>query len=161
MIKEELLKLMPRNKDDAESAKHIVSLGYQTVEPVVNEMLHWLRTVDSPVANVFSAFFSENGRFAVETVNIILMTSKLSVLKYAIVTKVITHWPSQTLEGLVDSLFMLAANSSEPETALKAMELLLMHDLGERDWLKQWLDFITDRLERNSAEAHKLRKTYF
>ena len=61
MNKDELRELMPRNKNDEERAKYIVSLGYANLVPVINDMVRWLRVSDSSVADVFMNFFSENG----------------------------------------------------------------------------------------------------
>jgi len=152
---------MPRNKDDGERAKYIVALGYSTVEPVINDMLRWLRAKDSPVSAVFIDFFSENGPLAAEAVNQVLMTSRLHILKYVIVTRVLPHWPRQAIECLVGSLGGFVTNSGEPEIALMSLELPVKHDLSNKDWLKEWLEFITERLERNATEARRIRATYF
>ena len=152
---------MPRNKDDGDRAKYIVSLGYSNLEPVINDMLRWLRVSDSPVADVFIKFFSENGTQAADAVNEILKTSKLSILRYVIVTRVLPNWPRRAIENLQGSLSGFVTDSGEPETALMSLELLVKHNLAKKDWLKGWLEFITERLERNATEARKIKDTYF
>ena len=161
MNKDELKQLMPRNKDDEERAKYIVSLGYANLELVINDMLRWLRVSESPVADVFIDFFSKNGTLASAAISQILKTSRLSILRYVIVTRVLPNWPRQAIENLQGSLSGFVTDSGEPETALKSLELLIKHELGKKDWLKGWLEFITERLERNATEARKIRDTYF
>ena len=161
MNKKELNELMPRNKDDQDRAKQIVSLGYPAVKPVVNEMLRWLRTYESPVANVFLSFFSEKGMLIAEEVNQALESSKQDHLKYVIVTKVLPQWHRDGIERLVHPLNMLVTQSGEPETALTSIKLLAKYDLNKKEWLKGWLEFITERLERNLADAREIRSQYF
>ena len=161
MNKKQLKELMPRNKDDEDRAKHIVSFGYPAVKPVVNEMLRWLRTYESPVANVFSDFFSEKGALFAEEVNQTLESSKQAHLKYVIVTKVLPQWPRDGIERLVHTLNMLVTHSGEPETALMSIKLRAKHDLNKKEWLKGWLEFITERLERNLADAQEIKNKSF
>lgn len=152
---------MPRNGDDVDRARYIVSLGYARLEPVINDMLRWLRVSESPVADVFIDFFSENGTLASEAVSRILRTSRLSVLRYVIVTRVLPDWPRQAIEKLEGSLSGFVTDSGEPETALKSLELMIKHELGNKDWLKGWLEFIMERMERNAAEARRIRETFY
>lgn len=161
MNKKQLKELMPRSKDDEERAKHIASLGYAAAKPVVDDMLRWLRTYESPVANVFAEFFAQNGIPSAEEVDTILRTSRLSHLKYVIVTRVLPAWPRQAIERVAGTLSMLATHSGEPETALMSIELLTRHGLNKTEWhLKEWLEFITERLERNLNHARKIKTTY-
>jgi hypothetical protein len=161
MNKDELRQLMPRNKDDEERAQYIISLGYDNLKPVINDMVRWLRAADSPVAKIFIKFFSENGPLAVDDVHQVLRTTKLSILKYVIVTRVLPNWPRQAIENLEGSLTGLVTDSGEPETALMSLDLLAKHNLGKKDWLKSWLEFITERMERNAKEAKKIKDRYF
>ena len=140
MDKKQLNELMPRDKNDEDRAKYIASFDYDTVHPVVQEMLRWLRTyrVDdtSPVADVFIKFFVSNANAAAEDVKKVLTTSRQNHLKYVIVTRVLPEWPRQAIEQVAFPLTTLVTHSDEPETALMSLQILAKHNLAEKAWLK-------------------------
>jgi len=162
---------MPLNKADVEQAKKLAALDYASVKPVIPEMLRWLRTYrvpedptsgDSLVADVFIEFFISNAAAAAEEVEKVLNTSsRQSHLKYVIVTRVLPQWPRFAVELVKDPLVMLVMDSSFPETALMALQLLAKHNLSDKKGLKTCLDFIAGRMERNLREAHQVANTYF
>ena len=139
MDKKQFHELMPRDKADAQRAEYLASLGYDAAKPVVSEMVRWLRTDPSPVADVFLRFFISHGDAAAEEIEKALTTSRHAHLKYVIVTKVLPEWPRSAVEVVSSPLAMLMMDSGEPETALMALELLSKHNLSEKDWLKGWL----------------------
>jgi hypothetical protein len=131
--------MMPHDKDDVERAKSLAALDYATVEPIVPQMLRWLRTYPSPVACVFIEFFIRNGEATAEEVEKALQTSRQEHLKYAIVTQVLPELPRSAVEKVRFSLQMLVTDTGAPETALMALRLLAKHDLGDKDWLRTYL----------------------
>ena len=161
---------MPLNKADVERAKSLAALDYASVQPVAPEMLRWLKTYrvpgdrassESPVADMFIEFFISNSAAAVEEVGKALGTSRQDHLKYVIVTRLLPEWPRSAIELVKSPLAMLVTDSGQPETALMALQLLAKHNLSDKDWLRSWLDFITERMERNLREAHQIATIYF
>ena len=161
MDKKLLKALIPLNKTDVDRAKSLAALDYASVKPVAPEMLRWLRTYESPVADIFIKFFINHSAAAVEEVEKVLGTSRQDHLKYVIVTRLLPEWPHPAIELVKSPLAMLVTDSGQPETALRALQLLAKHDLSDKDWLRSWLDFITKRMERNLREAHQIANTYF
>jgi len=41
------------------------------------------------------------------------------------------------------------------------LRLLAMRDLTDKEWLKNWLSFLTERMERNLTEARQIAELYF
>ena len=152
---------MPRDKNDAACAQALIALGYPATQPVIQEMLRWLRTDESPVAEVFIAFFAAHGLLVAEEVRDALRSSRQGHWKYVIVTRVLPEWPRPALEQVASELAVLMTHSEEPETALMALTLLTKYELMDKEGLKQWLDFIADRLERNLTEAKQIAAQYW
>jgi hypothetical protein len=161
MDKRHLRELMPQNKHDQERAMHIVSLGYDCVKPVVGEIIRWLRVPESSVAEVFIEFLIVNAADAAADVARTLKGPSHSHLRYVIASRVIPAWPRDAVEQVKHSLVMMVTNSSEPETALMAIQLLAKHDLYDKEWLRACLNYFIDRTERNLSEARKIAESYF
>jgi hypothetical protein len=51
-------RLLPRDEDDAETARALVALGFPVLEPVMSQMLEWLKSNGSPVEAVMRDFFA-------------------------------------------------------------------------------------------------------
>jgi hypothetical protein len=161
MDKKQLRELMPRDKNDAARAHALVALGYPAIQPVVQEMLRWLRTCESPVAEVFIAFFAAHGPLVAGEVRDALRSSRQGHWKYVVVTRVLSEWSRPALEQVASELAVLMTHSEEPEMALMALKLLAQQELMEKEGLKQWLDFIADRMERNLTEARQIAAQYW
>jgi len=152
---------MPRHKDDVVRAIKLAAMDYYILEPVIPEMFRWLRTFKSPIADVFIEFFTRNAFIAAEDVGKMLSISKQEHLKYTIVTQVLPEWPASALVVVKSPLSMLVTHSGAPETALMTLRLLAMRDLTDKEWLKNWLSFLTERMERNLTEARQIAELYF
>src|SRR5688500_15500532 len=130
-----LKRLLPKNKDDAESARALVAMGYSAVEPVLSNMLEWLKTSGTPVDLVLRDFFAGLGVQAVPVVQKAL-ASRHDLLKYSIVQHVVCRWPAGAVSQLAPQLQGLASGSGFYGTDLIAMRLLVEHRLAEPAWLK-------------------------
>jgi hypothetical protein len=53
--------LIPRNKGDFDRAHAVVALGYPAVEPILPELLRWLRDMNWPITRVLGAFLAGIG----------------------------------------------------------------------------------------------------
>ncbi len=92
---------------------------------------------ESPVADVFIEFFIRNADAAGEEVEKALRTSKQDTWKYVIVTKILSEWPPSAVDAVKESLTMMLNDSSNPETALMALQLLAKHDLCDKSVYKK------------------------
>ena len=147
-----LKRLLPRTKEDAEGAKALVALGYPAVEPVMPQMLDWLKSNGSPVELVMCDFFALLGAHAVPVVRKAL-ASRHDALKYSVVKNVVSKWPSEAIEPLKVQLQGLATGSGFYGTDLIALRLLVAHQLAEPAWLKEWAQFKTKRLRELLSQA--------
>ena len=156
MDEKSLKRLLPRNKDDAESAKALVAMGYPAVEPVLSSMLEWLKTIGCPVELVLRDFFAGLGVRAVPVVQKAL-ASRNDVLKYSVVKHVVCRWPADAVSQLAPQLQGLASGSGFYGTDLIAMRLLVEHRLAEPAWLKEWAEFKVKRLRELLTQAEEIR----
>jgi hypothetical protein len=151
-----LKRLLPRNKDDAEGAKALVALGYPAVEPVLPQMLDWLKSNGSPVELVMCEFFASLGTRAIPAVQKAL-GSRHDGLKYSVVKNVISKWPSEAIAPLKVQLQGLATGSGYYGTDLIALDLLVEHQLADPAWLKEWTEFKTKRLREFLSQAERIK----
>jgi hypothetical protein len=157
MNRTELLQLLPHNKEDAARAIALTKLGYPTVEPVLEQLIDWLRTNGSPVDRVLREFFASLGEPAVPVVRKVLR-SRHELHRHAVVAHVVMHWPRQAVALVKPELEMLATASDFCGTDLAAMQLLLKHGLCEPAWLAQWAEFKVRRLHELLASAEELNR---
>jgi hypothetical protein len=147
-----LKRVLPRDKDDAEGARALVALGYPTVEPVLPQMLDWLKSNGSPVELVMRDFFLALGVHAVPVVQRAL-ASRHDGLKYSVVMNVVARWPAEAIAPLKFQLQGLATGSEFYGTDLIALRLLVEHHLADATWLKEWAQFKTKRLRELLSQA--------
>jgi Domain of unknown function (DUF5071) len=151
-----LNRLLPRNKEDAQSAVALVALGYPTVEPVLPHMLEWLKTNGSPVDLIMREFFVALGLNGVPVVRQALH-SRHDLLKYTIIAHVVNHWPAEAVAALLSELQGLVTTSGFYSTDIIAIRLLIEHNLAERRWLAEWSNFKVTRLRELLASAEELQ----
>ena len=151
-----LKRLLPRNKDDAEGAKALVAMGYPAVEPVMSQMLDWLKSNGSPVELVLRDFFAGLGVQAVPVVQKAL-ASRHDLLKYSVVKHVVCRWPADAVSQLMPQLQGLATGSGFYGTDLIAMRLLVEQRLAEPAWLREWAEFKVKRLRELLTQAEDIR----
>lgn len=145
--KSELLLRLPRKKDDAANAIALIKLGYPVVEPVLPQMLDWLRTNGSPVDLVMRDFFAALGRPAIEVVSKALR-SRHELLQHTILAHVVDKWSCEDVSHLKGELEMLVTGSGFYGTDIVAMQLLQRHGLSDTTWLREWAEFKVERLRR-------------
>jgi hypothetical protein len=150
-----LKRLLPQDKDDAETARALVALGFPVLEPVLPQMLEWLKSNGSPVEVVMRDFFAALGVHAVLVVQKAL-TSRHDGLKYSVVTNVVAKWPSEAVAPLKVQLQALATGSGFYGTDLVALRMLTEHRLADPAWLKEWAQFKTNRLRELLSQAEHI-----
>jgi hypothetical protein len=122
--------LVPTSKYDTVAAERAVKAGWPAVEPVVEELLEWLRDINWPVARLLAPFLGSVGTPLVPYVRPILRGDD-AMWKYWIVATVIADSPLEVVAELRDDLQSLAANpdteeadAGVPEVALEALARL-------------------------------------
>ena len=150
MNRKELLRLMPRNAADLESARQIIDLGYPVIEPVHCDMIQAMRVAESPVADVFADYFGEVGASAVPAVAEGLNRENCW-LRYRLFTRVLPFWSDSALSGLLNILTMVATQPDAYDNDVRCVGLLAERGLADIDWLAQWLEFKQDRMKERDT----------
>ncbi|MBC7756395.1 MAG: DUF5071 domain-containing protein [Bdellovibrio sp.] len=126
MDADELRALMPIKKTDTEKAESIVALGFPIVEPVLDDILKWMRDINWPVARFFEPFLVSIGAPLTPHIQAILKTDD-DVWKYWIVQNVIGKSPALT-QIFMAELQRIATkpteNKHKEEVDLVAKEIL-------------------------------------
>lgn len=131
---------MPKDKNDAQSALAIVKLGYPAVAPLMKDMLLWLRVYESPVADIFAQFFAELTPRPVALIAKHIGTQS-EILTNRILVGVLNEWPQDALQQLSSNLTDLAMRADMSNNDIECFKLILKHELADKAWVKQWLDF--------------------
>jgi hypothetical protein len=157
MNPKQLRLLMPRNAQDADAARELVSLGPNLMGPVVPEMLRHLKDYNSPVVDVYCEFFAKHGEQFVSAIRDALTRSTMPEIKNVIVTRILLHWSRDALAELTSTLQMLVTHTDFFNTDLVLIDLLNRHRLAEPKWLMDWLSFKRERLANLLREADEVR----
>jgi hypothetical protein len=60
-----LRNLLPLDKNDLDAVKRLVDAGYPSVEPILADLVMWIRDPEWPVCNPMAAFLAQIGAPAV------------------------------------------------------------------------------------------------
>jgi len=160
MDAKQLRLLLPKDAQDVETARNLVSLGAEALAPVVPDMVRRLKDHDSPVADVYCEFFAAHGERFAHVFGDFLGRSSMPDLKNVIVKRVLTCWSRDGVEPLKGVLTMLLTGSDFYDTDLFAIRLLKTHNLADSDWLAGWLAFKRRRLSQLTAIADQIASEF-
>lgn len=153
MDRSQLLRLMPRDKDDAAGARAIVEIGLPAAAPVLGDIVQSLRNPDSIVVTQFARLLADHPGHCWSEIANELQLGRNEAIKHVLVASVVSLWPAEWIARVAPALQMLATHSGFFETDLLCIDLLERHELADRAWLENWLDFKNARLERHLALA--------
>src|SRR5207247_647537 len=109
LSKSELRRLLPSTKDDLAAVQSLIDLGYPTVEPILYDLLKWIRQDSWPVARPLSAFLVKIGPALAPQVHASLR-SRDSTLKAVVLKTIVNDWPKHEIVLLSPELHMLATD---------------------------------------------------
>jgi hypothetical protein len=157
MKRKELLAQMPKNKSDTKAAEAIVRLGYPEIEPVMFDMLLWLRVHDSPVASIFANFFAN---LSPQPVHLIakFLGKKSETLREGILTNILPAWPREAVMKLKNDLTTYATHPGILNNDISCFRMILKHDLADRAWVRQWLEFRKEQAIDRVNQFEQLEK---
>jgi len=156
MDKSALLRLLPRDKNDVAGAASLIDLGFPVVEPVLPQLIDWLRTNGSPVDLALRPFFASLGERAVPVVRTVL-EGKHELHQYTVLSAVLSKWPKHAVAQLVPDLERLVTSAGYYAVDLIAMELLARFNLSRTEWLLEWTQHKQRRLDEHSALLMQVR----
>lgn len=149
--RKELRKLLPTNKDDLVAVQALVDSGYPAVQPLLQDLLKWIRVESWPVAKPIADFLVTIGPALAPEVGRVL-ASRDDLLKAVVLKKIVTDWPSDAIRQLSPQLFMIATDGQSWGADLLALRLLARHGIGDREWITGWLEFKRDHHNARLAE---------
>lgn len=155
LLRKELRKLLPVNKDDVAAIKAITAHGYPAVQPILLDLLKWIRDESWPVAKPACEFLVTIGPRLAPQVREVL-GSRNDSLKAVVLRQIVSEWPSDDVRGLSDQLFLIATDGQSWGADLLALRLLAQHRIGDPEWMTGWLEFKREHHEKRLAEIAEI-----
>ena len=155
LLRKELRKLLPENKDDVAAVEAIASRGYPAVQPILVDLLKWIRDESWPVAKPASEFLVSIGpRLAPEVMEV--LGSRNDILKAVVLRQIVSGWPTDAVSNLSSQLFLIATDGQSWGADLLALRLLAQHGIGEPEWISAWLQFKREHHEKRLADIEEV-----
>jgi Domain of unknown function (DUF5071) len=136
----ELRKLLPTDKDDVAAVEALAKSGYAAVQPVLYDLLKWIRVDSWPVAKPVCDFLVTIGPALAPEVGRVL-ASRDDLWKAAVLRHIVDDGPADAIRELSPQLFMIATDGQSWGADLLALRLLARHRIGESQWIAGWLEF--------------------
>lgn len=146
MTRKELIRLLPQDGTDLDAAKEIIALGYPMVDPVLPDIVRFLRLADSQVADAFADFLTSIGEAALPAIAKALGKENCW-LRHRVFCTILPRWPNASLAKLRDVLALIATQPDAYDNDVRCVELLAMRGLADPQWLREWLGFKRVRWE--------------
>ena len=156
-MRKQLRKLLPVNKDDVAAIEAITAQGYPAVQPILLDVLKWIRDESWPVAKPAREFLVAIGPRLAPQVREVL-GSRSDSLKAVVLRRIVSEWPSDDVRGLSDQLFLIATDGQSWGADLLALGLLAQHRIGDPEWITGWLEFKREHHEKRLAEIAEIRR---
>ena len=140
LLRKEIRKLLPVNKDDVAAIEAITARGYPAVQPILRDLLKWIRQDSWPVAKPVREFLVTIGPRLAPQVREALGSHDGS-LKAVVLRQIVSEWPGDNVRSLSDQLFLIATDGQSWGADLLALRLLAKHGIGDPAWIAGWLEF--------------------
>jgi hypothetical protein len=155
LLRKQLRKLLPSNKDDVTAIEAIAAHGYPAVEPILLDLLKWSRVDSWPVSKPACQFLVSIGPRLAPQVSDVL-GSRDDVLKAVVLREIVSGWPSDDVRALSPQLFLTATDGQSWGADLLALRLLAQHGIGDPEWIAGWLEFKHEHHERRLADITEI-----
>lgn len=155
LLRKELRKLLPANKDDVAAIEAITAHGYPGVGPILLDLLKWIRVESWPVAKPVCEFLVTIGPRLAPQVREVL-GSRDDLWKAVVLRHIVSEWPSDDVRGLSAQLLLIATNGQSWGADLLALRLLAQHGLGDPEWITGWLEFKREHHEKRLSEIAEI-----
>ena len=157
LLRKQLRKLLPVDKDDVAAIEAIKAHGYPAVQPILLDLLKWIRQESWPVAKPTCEFLVAIGPRLAPQVREVL-GSRSDSLKAVVLGQVVSKWPTEDVRGLSDQLFLIATDGQSWGADLLALRLLAQHRIGDPEWITGWLEFKREHHEARLSEIAEIRR---
>src|SRR6266545_2148637 len=147
LLRNELRKLLPADKDDVAAISAIRARGYPTVQPILRDLLKWIRVESWPVAKPACEFLLTIGpRLAPQVQDV--LGSRDDLLKARVLRLIVSEWPRDDVRDLSAQLCLIATDGQSWGADLLALRLLEQHGMGDPEWITGWLEFKREHHEQ-------------
>ena len=146
---------LPINQEDVTRAQALAERSVADLEPVIPQLLQWLKNDSWPVAGPVAKCLRKAGLTAIPAVRHALH-GESAMLKRNIIRNVVAFWPVETVAYLRIELGTLVSDSQSWGADLEALRVLLMHSLIDRNAAAQWIAFKRERYTEFIAQLDEL-----
>ena len=140
-LRRDLRNLLPADKNDLVAVDALIARGYPTVDPILLDILKWIRQPQWPVADPLAKFLLSLGPALLPHIHRIFSSSRDEQWKAEILRTIVQYWPADQVAELTSYLTVLATHGQSWGVDLISLRLLAHHRLAEREWIARWLDF--------------------
>src|SRR5262245_12432137 len=98
-LRRDLRKYLPQRNDDLDALPRLVALGYPAVEPVLFDLLKWMRQPEWPVAKPVVAFLREIGAPLTPAIEQ-MFRSHDQAWAAQVIREILEQWPAEALQPL-------------------------------------------------------------
>ena len=126
--------LVPTGKSDVARAQPAVEAGYPAVEPILGELLEWLRDCNLPVAHILAPFLASIGAPLVPHIKHVLSTDD-DVWKYCVIGVLIRNLPETAAVEFRSELDRLCHNP-QPNGKREGLDEQAREVLERFGWLR-------------------------
>ena len=152
-LRRDLRKSLPQGSDDLDALPRLVALGYPAVEPILFDLLKWIRQPDWPVAKPVAAFLTQIGSPLTPYIEQ-MFRSHDQAWAAQVVREILERWPAEALLPLVTHLEQQAIHAHWGND-LEALSLLVRKRLLTREYARDLLEskrhFLQEELSRVEA----------
>jgi hypothetical protein len=153
-LRRDLRKSLPQRADDLDALPRLVALGYPAVEPVLFDVLKWIRQPDWPVAKPVVAFLREIGAPLAPSIEQIFRTDDRAWAAQ-VIREILEHWPAETLKPLTTHLEQQAIHAHSGYD-LEALSLLVRKGLITREDARELLQTKRYFLEKQLSQVEAI-----
>lgn len=154
--RKELKGVVPADKNDLAAVAELRRLGYPTVQPVLYDVMKWIRQGSWPVARPVLEFLVSIGPALAPEVHKVL-ASRDDGWKAVVLREIVGDWPAKPIQQLSSQLFVIATDGQSWGADLLALRLLARHHIGDAEWIAGWLEFKEQHHRARLAEIEEIR----
>lgn len=136
-LRRDLRKSLPQRNDDLDALPRLVALGYLAVEPVLFDLLKWIRQPEWPVAKPIAVFLREIGAPLTPAIEQ-MFRSHDQAWAAQVIREILEHWPTEALQPLFAQLEQQAIHADFGYD-LEALSLLVRKRLIPREEARELL----------------------
>lgn len=147
---------VPASKDDVAAVEQLTTLGYPAAQPVLYDVMKWIRQPSWPVAKPILEFLVRIGSALAPEVHRVL-GSRDDLWKAVVLREIVSRWPAPEVVRLSPQLFMIATDGQSWGADLLALRLLARHRIGDPEWITGWLEFKQEHHRARLVEIAEIR----